>query len=456
MKVSLIVPVYNEIATIAEILRRIRRAPFEKEVIIVDDDSTDGTREFLTEIRDKEFRVLFHDKNQGKGAALRTGIAQATGDIVVIQDADLEYFPDEIPSLTKKIEEGKAEAVFGSRFIGARRAFLFYHYLGNKLVNLIANVLFNTNLTDLMTCYKAIRRDVVQSLRLTENGFAIEPEITGKLFKQGFRVYEVPISYDGRSYEEGKKIKWTDFFKVVFCLVKVRFSSCDVGLETLEKTRQLWNYNRWLLELMKPFLGKEVIEIGAGIGNFSIMLSKLKKLLVTEYDDYHLSRLGNRFTGHPFVTVKKLDLARPVEAQSFQRASFDAAICMNVLEHIEKEDIALQNLHTLLRPGGRLFLLVPAHPQLFGTLDEALGHYRRYTKEGLGPLLKQHGFAVKKIFYFNPLSVVPWWLNGRILKRKTIPSLQSRLFDLTVPLLKRLPFKDPSFGLSVIAVAKRG
>jgi glycosyltransferase involved in cell wall biosynthesis len=456
VKVSVIIPAYNEIATIAEILRRVRQAPFEKEVVVVDDGSTDGTREYLESIQDREIQVLFHQRNQGKGTALRTGIVKATGDIVVIQDADLEYFPDEILQLTKKIEEGKADAVYGSRFIGARRAFLFYHYLGNKVVNLIANVLFNTNLTDLMTCYKAFRRDVIQSIRLSENRFAVEAEITGKLFKQGYRVYEIPISYDGRGYDEGKKIQWTDFFSVVASLMKVRMEPSEIGLETLERTKSLRRYNDWVFERIRPILGEEVIEIGAGAGNFSALMNRRKRLVVTEFNDYYLSRLAQRFNGHPFVSVKRCDLSYPVREQGFENTRFDTAICMNVLEHTEDDSLAVRNLHDLLRPGGRVFILVPAHGELFGTLDEALGHRRRYTNEGLRGLLEREDLRVEQISYFNPVAVLPWRLNGQLLRRKTISAFQAWLFDLLVPVFRRLSPREPTSGLSLIAVAKRG
>lgn len=451
----MIIPAYNEVATIAEIIRRVRQAPFEKEILIVDDASTDGTREYLEGLEDPAIRVFYHKKNKGKGAALRTAIPKATGDMVVIQDADLEYYPDEILRLTEKIRDGKADAVFGSRFIGARRVFMFYHYLGNKLANLLANVLYNTNLTDFMTCYKAFRRDVIQSLKLHENGFAVEAEITGKLFKQGFRVYEVPISYDGRDYDEGKKIRWADFFKVIFALIRGRVAKSETGLVTLEKTSKMRRYNQWILEKITPYLGREVLEIGAGIGNFSVLFRNLKRLVATDYDDYYLTRLKSRFMGHPFVEVQKLDLLAPAAPQSFTPASFDTAVCLNVLEHIKNESAALQNILTLLKPGGTLFLLVPAHEWALGTLDEMLGHYRRYTRAPLAELLNKEGFIVEQSFYFNPFSLIPWFISSRVFKKKVLSSFQSQVFDWAVPALKKLPIKNPSFGLSVIAIAKK-
>lgn len=453
MKISLVVPVYNEIGTIAEILRRVQAAPFEKEIIIVDDGSKDGTRDYLATLKDPNIRVILHEKNQGKGGALRTGFQYATGDIVVIQDADLEYYPDEIPFLVEKISEGKADVVFGSRFKGSQRVFLFYHYLGNKFVNLIANILFNTNLSDFMTCYKAFRREIIQSLQLSANGFDIEAEMTAKIFKKGFRVYEVPISYGGRSYDEGKKITWFDFFRVVGCLLKARFADFESAEDPLEKVRSMRHYNRWIFDELKPYLGEEVVEVGGGVGNFTPLLGRRKKLVVTEHKDYYLSRLKDRFVGHPFLKVEYLDLATPKTTPAGQ--SFDTALCLNVLEYIEDEQHALRNLKGLLRTGGRLLLLVPSDPEIFSHLDKKMGHHRRYRKADLEKLLQGAGFEIEKLYHFDPVSVIPWFLNGKIFKRKVIPSFQSKTWDWCIPLVRLFSPKEPSFGLSLIAVARK-
>jgi len=222
MKISVLIPVYNEAATIEEIIERVREVPLEKEIIIVDDASTDGTREVIEKIDCPEVKKFFHKENQGKGAALRTALAAAEGDILIIQDADLEYHPDEYPHLIKPIVRGRADVVFGSRFIGSHRCFLFTHYIGNRVVNFIANVLYNTMLSDFMTCYKAFTKESLAGVVIESNRFGFEAEITGEVFKRGLRVYEVPITYSGRNYSEGKKIKWTDFFVVCHWLIKTK------------------------------------------------------------------------------------------------------------------------------------------------------------------------------------------------------------------------------------------
>jgi glycosyltransferase involved in cell wall biosynthesis len=222
---SVVMPVYNERATLDEIVSRVLAVPLRIELVAVDDASTDGSRERLLELsRERGFRVLLQEKNRGKGAAVRRGIAEATGHVIVVQDADLEYSPEEYPELVDLIVRGKADAVFGSRFIGRHRCFLFTHYLANLFLNLVTNVLYNTTMTDMETCFKAVRTDVMKGLDLRSDRFGIEPEITAKLFKRGARVYEVPITYEGRDYSEGKKISWRDGFPALWTLVKYRFT----------------------------------------------------------------------------------------------------------------------------------------------------------------------------------------------------------------------------------------
>jgi len=222
---SVVMPAYNERDTIEEIIRRVLAVPLKLELIVVDDCSTDGTRDLLQGLqRELGFNLQLQPKNSGKGAALRAGFGQVRGDIAVIQDADLEYSPEEYPQLIELIREGRADVVFGSRFLGRHRVFLFVHYMGNRALTLMTNVLYNTMLTDMETCFKAMRVEVLRSMTLKENRFGIEPELTAKIFKRGYRVYEVPITYDGRGYEDGKKITWRDGIAALWVLIKYRFT----------------------------------------------------------------------------------------------------------------------------------------------------------------------------------------------------------------------------------------
>jgi glycosyltransferase involved in cell wall biosynthesis len=217
---SVVMPVYNEIGTVEEMIRRVRAVPLRTQLIVVDDRSTDGTRDLLTQLqKELGFTLLLQPQNLGKGSALQRGFEAVQGDLVVIQDADLEYSPEEFPQLIELICEGRADVVYGSRFLGRHRVFMFTHYAGNRLLTLLTNVLYNTMLSDMETCYKVMR-----TMRLESNGFGIEPELTAKIFKRGYRVYEVPITYDGRGYEEGKKITWRDGVVALWVLLKYRFT----------------------------------------------------------------------------------------------------------------------------------------------------------------------------------------------------------------------------------------
>ena len=222
MKLSVVIPVYNEKETIREIYGSVQAVGIEKEIILVDDYSTDGTRDIVKGLEANDTKVYFHDKNMGKGAALRTGFQKATGDILIIQDADLEYDPNEYPKLIRPILEGKADVVYGSRFAGgeAHRVLFFWHMLGNKFLTLLSNMFTNLNLTDMETCYKVFRRDVYEKINIEEDRFGFEPEITAKVAKLGARIYEVGISYSGRGYEEGKKIGWRDGISALRCILK--------------------------------------------------------------------------------------------------------------------------------------------------------------------------------------------------------------------------------------------
>ena len=456
MKLSIVIPVYNEVNTILEILRRIKTVPMDKEIIIVDDGSTDGTQEILKEINDDGIRIFFNEKNRGKGFTLKKGFEHINGDIAIIQDADLEYYPSEYPILTQKIVEGKADVVYGTRFLGGRRVFNFYHYIGNQTLNLIANILYNTNLTDMMTCYKVFRADILKRLKLRAKGFGIEAEITAQIFKLHLKVYEVPISYDGRDYEEGKKCTWRDFFRSVYWLIKCKFESFDVGEETLYRMRLMKNNNKWIFKLIKPYLGSNILEVGSGIGNISRFLTALNRnLVLTDVKENYLDFLKHRFIGNPKVKMILHNISSS-DPSFISPYGIDTVVCINALEHVKDDQKALENVYKILNKNGRLILIVPALNALYGSIDEKLGHFRRYDKVELIRKLEQKKFLIEQIYYHNFISAIGWFVNSRILRIKVMSNIQVALLDKFIPFIaimeKRI--KIP-FGLSLVAICKK-
>ncbi len=457
MKISIVISVYNEINTVLEILQRVKAIPINKKIIIIDDYSTDGTREVLSEIKEANVKVIFNDKNMGKGFCIRRGFKYATGDIVIIQDADLEYNPEEYPILIQKIIEGKADVVYGTRFLGTRRVFNFYHYLGNKLINLIANFLYNINLSDLMTGYKVFRTDIIRRLKLRANGFGIEAEITAQIFKLRLRVYEVPISYNGRDYDEGKKIRWKDFFCSLYWLLKCKFESFDISGDTLYRMRVMKNNNRWIFEQIKPCLGENILEIGSGIGNISkFLVSFGRNVILTDINETYLSYLKHRFIGNPKVKILKFDILSDDASNILPLLKIDIIVCINVLEHIENDQKALENIYKILSAGGCLILIVPALKVLYGSLDEKLGHFRRYERDELAEKLRSQNFIIKKIYYQNFISAVGWYVNSYILRKKILSSFDVFFADKLIPFFKIIEkiIKIP-FGLSLVVICRK-
>ena len=458
-------PVYNEVRTLRTIVQRVLSAPIDLEIelVIVDDGSTDGSAELIAQLMAGDRRIvgLFHDHNQGKAAAIRTAIAAMTGDLALIQDADLEYNPADYPVLLRPMLDGVADAVFGSRFLSGsyRRVLYFWHTLGNRLLTLLTNVLNDINLTDMETGYKLIRADVLKAIPLESNGFALEPELTTKLAKWDLRLYEVPISYQGRTYAEGKKIGLKDLFAAVWAIFKYRFLSCRFttheGFGILQSVRRARGFNGWLMQQLRPYLGKRVLEAGAGVGNLTEFLLDSERLACVDLDPFYVERISQRFGHMSNLAFYELDLKQLAECDELRQSRLDTIVCLNVLEHIEDDDQVLRNFYELLQPGGHAVVLVPANPKLYTGVDKALGHFRRYKADELACKMGKAGFDLVTAKGFNRLGSLGWFVSGKLLGRTTLSPRQMKLYEWLLPLAKLiepLPIFPP---LSVIAVGQK-
>jgi glycosyltransferase involved in cell wall biosynthesis len=466
MKLSILIPVFNERTVAERSISGVLAAPLpedmERELIIVDDCSTDGTWDILQRLASSfpQIRLFRHEKNAGKGAAVRTAISKATGDFALIQDADLEYDPAEYPRLLRPLLDGHADAVFGSRYLAGEqtRVLPFWHSMINKGLTIVSNMFCNLNLTDMETCYKVFRTDLLKSVPIRSDRFGFEPEITMKSAKRKFRIYEVPISYHGRTYEEGKKIGWKDGIKAL--LVIFRFWLIDdlyattYGRGVLNNLTGTPQYLSWLAKKLRPHIGDIVLEISAGIGNITGRLMSRRLLYVAaEKDPLHLHALRNRFLRTPNVVVQQLD---PDQTEQFasMEGCFDTVLAVNVLEYLEDPAAAVRAVRRTLKPGGVLVVLAPQGPSLFGTLDRRLGHKRRYRAAEVRALLEADGFTVETSYQFNKAGTPPWWIYSRIFSSERINKPVLKIFDKTVWLWRRIDGLLPWQGLSLILVAR--
>jgi glycosyltransferase involved in cell wall biosynthesis len=472
LSLSVLVPVYNEEYLFEASLERLEvllESPLLERVrvIVVNDASTDRTAQAIGRFREKlagtelsrfEWIFLEHEENQGKGGAIRTAIGHVDTDLVVIHDADLEYHPEDLLRMIPLFVTEKADAVYGSRFLSGeyRRVLFFRHSVGNQLLTLLTNVVTDLNLTDMETCYKMVRSEILKSIPLESRRFGIEPEITIKLAKRGARIFEIPIRYSGRTYAEGKKITWKDGINALVALVKFGISdriyvADEYGSEILARLNRAPRFTKWMADTIRPYLGEHVLEIGAGIGNLTANLVPRTDYCASDINPQYLDRLEKLRQSRPYLNVQFTDAS--VE-QSYPTKEFDTVICLNVIEHLQDDEGALRNIRTRTSKAGRAIILVPNGPGLYGSLDRVLGHYRRYTRQQLLATCQRAGFKVEKVLRFNRIGSLGWWWSGKVLKRTTFGLWQLKVLNAILPLVKPIDRFLPFAPLSWIFILR--
>lgn len=492
LKLSIVVPVFDEQATIEATVRKVGSAPlptgWTKEVILVDDGSTDGSREILKRLA-KTYKVIFRPRNEGKGAALKDGLRAATGDYILIQDADNEYDTDDYSRLLTPIAAGAAQVVFGSRVLKTNNVpFNRVYFYGGLVLTKLFDLLFGGGLTDLATCYKVFPRAFVDGLVvLPANDFVFDVvELSHFLLRHG-PIHEVPIRYASRHTEDGKKLNWRHGWRCFWRIVSLRIDDLfvsparvrqvtPIGRSTSEKAaasaenermvnwhavnadfefaalKEARNYRRALIREMSHFLTGRVIEVGSGVGQMTESLRRLagiRELQCLEPDAGISAEFRRRLPGQALIEGT---------AANVKRNDWDAIVSANVLEHIERDEDELKAYARLLHlRGGALCLFVPARPELFAQIDEDFGHFRRYTKKGLKTSLERAGFAVEKIRYYNFSGYFAWGLMFRLLRRRAFNGKAVRLYDrLVFPVMNFLETAvcSPPFGQSLFVVAR--
>jgi glycosyltransferase involved in cell wall biosynthesis len=471
---SVIVPVYNERFLVAKSLNRLfvlDESPYLEKIQIIivndcsDDESPNIIKEFLNDFsqENEKFEWIFisHEKNLGKGKAIQTALKEATCEITIIHDADLEYNPKDILRMIPLFIEEEADAVFGSRFTvhEYRRVLMFRHELGNRFLTFISNLISNLNLTDMETCYKAVRTRLLKNIPIKSNDFRFEPELTIKLAKRNAKIFEIPINYSGRTYQEGKKINWIDGVKAMFAIIKFGFSDDifvedEYGSRILARLSKADKFNAWMAEILNPYIGQNVLEIGSGIGNITRQLIPRTKYVATDINEYYLDITRKLMADKPYLRVEYLDINDVTEFVK-NKAAFDTVICLNVIEHLDDDLKAMRNIAYLMADNGRAVVLVPRGQWLFGSLDIVLGHKRRYSEQAIKNLSQSTSLKLEKIIPFNRISSIPWFINGRVFKKKTFGQFQIFFMNLLTPVFKLIDRFIPLPSLSYIAVFKK-
>lgn len=486
MKLSIVVPFYNELRTLPTVIERLLAVDFaglgvETEIIFVDDGSTDSSRALLDPLPRADCRLIVHQRNQGKGVAVRTGLEAATGDILCIQDADLEYHPADLPALVRPILARDYEVVYGNRFKGSAAGLYYSHRVANRLINTSVNILFNRYLEDVYTGYKVFTREAFSGLRLSARTFTVEMELTAHFLRRGLVIYEVPISYRARTYSQGKKIGLKDGFLCAGAVLRYRFAPPSTtsqaagpvawrapdapgaldalegelgtihrrGLEDLVRAGA---YRRFLTDQVAPYCGASMVHVKAGLGELTEQLARGRERVVAADDDpFCLHALESRARQHPTMEVMPLDLGQELKVEP----PVEAALAVNVLEYISDDVATVRRIAAAVSPGGTVVLWVAGFPSLAGAYDRAAG-LRRYTPARLRRSVEDAGLRVEILRPVNFLGAVAWWLAVRVAGQARPTRALVSLYDrMVIPAERAIQRRmEPPFGQSLVCVAR--
>ncbi len=463
---SIIVPCRNQRYTIRGTLQNILGVAIPHglrlEVIVVDDGSTDGTSAEIQQLHKNHPGIitLAHETTKGFGACIKTALARVTGDVCIVQDAALAYDPSEYHRLLDPIIDGLADVVIGSRTLPCQHRRLIPYHRARRLnkISRFVSRLANREITDILSPFCAYRALILKSIPIRCSGAEVSIELAMKAIKRGFRIYEAPVSFRGWSYEGDATMTlrqlWRGRFTALgFYLVDDIYEN-QYGHDILHRLSATHRFNQWMADTIRPWVGDKVLEIGAGMGNLSMKLLPRETYVVSDIDPLHLDYLRQVLASNMRVQVEVADLEKPEDFDALEN-TFDTVVCLNVVEHVNNDEMALQNIRRALVPGGRACILVPQIPAIYGTLDKVLGHFRRYTRAELTEKLTRAGFEVEHAFSFNRPAVPAWWLNGRIFRATNFGRIQLKMYDSLVWLFRIIDRMLPWPGVSIIAIARK-
>ncbi len=459
---SVIIPCYNEGSTIEEVIEAVKRQPYRKQIIVVDDASEDATPDILRKIKGderNEILVIRHEKNRGKGAAIRTALRYVRGDIIIIQDADLEYDPSEYPKLLQPIIEDKADIVFGSRFLESRRTIYFTNYIANLTFSFLINFLYGTTLTDIATGYKVFKREILDEIgEIQADDFSFEVEFTSKVIQKGFRIYDVPVKYQGRTYEAGKKIGWKHGFEYLYWIFREYFKRERKANFTFVLGNSVNITKVFFNSCIKDFLGKRVLELNSGEGKISRFLLGRELVIFSDPSENKLRILKSKFYQTRRLVITKFDITVDdpqilfdnLKVNTNSEYFLDTCIALDTIQKVNDDKKALEKINKILPLGGRVIFYIPQDKSLFGELDLMMGYKRRYDDGEAEEKIKNAGFDIKNQIYFGKPLKPLWRISNIYLKasnrKNVLPAFIPLIADFISLLFPHSLFRGEGIG----------